>query len=903
MSMSQPARPLRATYRLQLHKDFTLGEARAIVPYLAELGISHVYTSPILKARPGSTHGYDVADPKIVSPELGGEDAFRAFVTTLHEHDLGYVLDIVPNHMGTGSSNPYWEDVLANGRESIYGHWFDIDWDAPDPALRGRVMLPVLGGELEAVLGRGEISIGCVEGETAGRVRYFDNSYPLSPEAADEIGGETIDGSTELSQRRVQEILDRQHYSLVSWRRAAKDINYRRFFDINELVALRMEDPSVFEETHARILEWVGDGSLDGLRIDHIDGLLDPQAYLDRLRAEVTARRGKDFPIYVEKILSPGEQLRRGWPVDGTTGYEILNDLEAVMIDDRGFAVIEAAYRKLMRSSGEPLTFEQMAIDGKIAILRGSLGPDVSRLTRLLVPIATSAGRLVSHGSDASPAPDDVEPDVEALRDGIIELIACLPVYRTYINDGDGHLPAEDVGVLERAFSRARERGRAAPESLDLLSDVLRPTAPVDDRADRAARQLFIRRFQQTSGPATAKGVEDTGLYLYMPLVSRNEVGGAPDRPLDVAIPALHTANGMRASHWPRNLVCSNTHDTKRSADVRARLDVLAEMPELWMRNVRRWRMLNRGSRVAIGRRSAPDVNTEYLFYQTLVGVWPQGLGEGANPKPGAMEDLHGRVEAYMIKAVKEGKSRSNWTDPDEKFETAMKAYIHTALFRSPAFLSDFAQVARRTGRPGLWNALSRTLLHMTVPGVPDIYQGGELFNFALVDPDNRRPVNYSERQEMLTGLLAHDGNDSMFIDELIRSPEDGRVKMHVFRSVLRARRERFALFSEGGYAPLMARGPEAGRVIAFARTWEGEAAIVVVPRLPAGLSGGERAPVGKDVWSDTALMISQELAGRSWTCALTGRTVSGGTGGDGIEIADVLATFPVALLVSRPAA
>ena len=539
--MPHPTRPLRATYRLQVHKDFTLENAREIVPYLAQLGISHLYTSPILTARPGSTHGYDVADPKVVNPEIGGEDAFRALVKELHAHDLGWILDIVPNHMGTGSSNPYWEDVLAKGRESIYGHWFDIDWDSPDPALEGRVLLPVLGDELDAVIGKGEISLGCLEGQDAPRVVYFDNSFPLSPETAKEIGTERVVGKSIEDQRRVREILDRQRYSLVSWRRAAKDINDRRFFDINELVALRMEDPSVFEETHARILEWVADGSLDGLRIDHIDGLLDPQGYLDRLRAEVTARRGEAFPIYVEKILSPGEQLRRSWPVDGTTGYEILNDLEAVMIDDRGFAIIEDAYRKLMRASGDTLTFEQMAISGKIAILRGSLSPDVTRLMRLLVPIARPAGVLVAHGgagadravgagsgggTGGSPSSgaagagragshrgsDGASIDEEALRDGIIELIACLPVYRTYIDGGDGQVTEDDARVLEHAFTRARERGHAPPEVLNLLSEIMRPSAPVDDPAERAARQLFIRRFQQTSGPATAKGVEDTGL-------------------------------------------------------------------------------------------------------------------------------------------------------------------------------------------------------------------------------------------------------------------------------------------------------------------------------------------------------------------------------------------------------
>ena len=911
--MPQAPRPLRATYRLQVHKEFTLGQVREIVPYLADLGVSHIYTSPVLKARPGSTHGYDVADPKVVNPEIGGEDAFRALVETLHAHDLGYILDIVPNHMGTGSSNPYWEDVLANGRESIYGHWFDIDWESPDATLRGRVLLPVLGDELDAVIAKGELSIGCVEGESAPRVRYFDKSFPLSPDAVEEVGSETIEGASHDNQRRIREILERQHYTLASWRRASKDINYRRFFDINELVALRMEDPSVFEETHARILEWVEDGSLDGLRIDHIDGLLDPQGYLERLRVEVTQRRGKDFPIYVEKILSPGEQLRGTWPVDGTTGYEVLNDLEAVMIDERGYSIIEDAYRKLMRPGGETLTFEQMAIDGKIAILRGSLSPDVTRLCRLLVPIARSAGALVAQGSGSGGGRAAAQPgsaggtqrgsdgasvDDEALRDGIIELIACLPVYRTYIDGGDGQVPEDDAKVLEHAFTRARERGQASPDVLDLLSDVLRPAAPVDDPADRAARQLFIRRFQQTSGPATAKGVEDTGLYLYMPLVSRNEVGGSPDRPLEVAVPALHEANEIRAAHWPRNLVCANTHDTKRSADVRARLDVLAAMPSQWLHGVRRWRRLNKASRVSIGRRSAPDFNTEYLFYQTLLGVWPHECEVGEYPKGEQMEALHERVEAYMLKAVKEGKSRSNWTDPDEKFEAAMKNFIHTAIFRSPTFLADFAQIATRASRPGFWNALTRTMLHLTVPGVPDIYQGGELFNFALVDPDNRRPVDYRARRELLDDLASWEIGDQAVIQRLIAHPANGRAKMHVFMRVLRARRENFELFAGGAYERLTAEGAESRHVIAFARTHGDSAAVVVVPRLPASLTGSEVAPIGAGVWGETTVSLPRGLAGRTWTCAITGRTIAGGNE-RGLPLGEILATFPVALLLA----
>jgi (1->4)-alpha-D-glucan 1-alpha-D-glucosylmutase len=489
--------------------------------------------------------------------------------------------------------------------------------------------------------------------------------------------------------------------------------------------------------------------------------------------------------------------------------------------------------------------------------------------------------------------------DEEALRDGIIELIACLPVYRTYIDGGDGQVPEEDVKVLEHAFTRARERGIASADALDLLSDVLRPAGPVDDPADRAARQLFIRRFQQTSGPATAKGVEDTGLYLYMPLVSRNEVGGSPDRRLEVAVPTLHEANEIRARHWPRNLVCSNTHDTKRSADVRARLDVLAAMPNQWLQGVRRWRMLNKASRVSIGRRSAPDFNTEYLFYQTLLGVWPHECEEGEYPKGDEMEALHKRVEAYMLKAVKEGKSRSSWTDPDEKFEAALKNFIHTTIFRSPTFLTDFAQIATRTTRPGFWNALTRTMLHLTVPGVPDIYQGGELFNFALVDPDNRRPVDYGTRREMLDELASRAIEDEALIGRLIAHPSTGGAKMHVFRTVLRARRENFELFAEGDYVRLPAEGTESRHVISFARTHADAAAIVVVPRLPASLTGGEVAPISAGVWGDTAVSLPPALAGRTWTCAITGRSVRAG-GERGLAVGEILATFPVALLVAN---
>ena len=896
MKKQHQAPPLRATYRVQVHAKFTLDDARAIVPYLARLGISHLYTSPILKARPGSTHGYDVADPTVVNPEIGGEDAFRALVQTLHEHGMGYLLDIVPNHMGTGESNPFWEDVLANGRTSRYGRWFDIDWDVPDPALNGRVLVPVLGDELDDVLDRGELSIEPAGPYGTPRLKYFDKSFPLSPETAAAVRGETIAGKGAEPRRRIREILDQQHYNLASWRRAATEINYRRFFDINELVALRMEDPSVFEATHARILEWVDNGSLDGLRIDHIDGLYDPQGYLERLRAEVARRRGEGFPILVEKILSPGERLRTGWPVQGTTGYEILNDLESVLIDAEGFADIEAGYHKLVRSTGLPGSFEEVAMEGKLKVLRGALHPDVARLARVLAPIAARSAMLASHGAastgDVAPPPNE-----EVLTEAIVELIACLPVYRTYLDGGDGQVPAQDAEVLDRAFTLARERGKASSEALDILSDVLRPESVPDDPSDQAARRSFVRRFQQTSGPATAKGVEDTALYLYMPLVSRDEVGGSPDRPLEQAMTILHEANAHRAAHWPQNLVCTNTHDTKRTTGVRSRLDVLSEIPDEWMRRVRRWRALNRPHRTTAKRRTAPDPNTEYLFYQALLGIWPLGLAPGTQPSTEVMGELRERLEAYMLKAAKEGKARTTWTDPNEAFEEALKKFVERALTDSPEFLADFGDFANQVARPGLWNTLSRTLLHLTVPGVPDIYQGDELWSFALVDPDNRRPVDYDQRRALLSRLEDAGAQHTGHVADLLRTPEDGRVKMHIIREVLRVRREHDALFARGTYLPLRAVGAERDSVVAFARLHQSEAAITVVPRLVADLVGERAAPTGGVVWGDARLELPASLMGRAWTCALTGRLMSSPQ--KGLALGEILASLPVALLLA----
>ena len=958
---------LGATYRLQLHKDFTFDDARELVPYLDRLGVTHAYSSPILKARPGSTHGYDVADPTTANPELGGEEARVKWARAIVDAGLGLLLDIVPNHMGTGSANPFWEDVLTHGAASRHGRWFDIRWSSAEQPLRGRVLLPVLGDKLPKVIERNELTIALHDGRL--RLHYFENDFPLDPgtwpalleRASDSRGGagersaprpadverlrEITDALKRLPRRtaahadvrsaaaaeavgelatllkrspplrrrieaiaerfgrgakgheRMRALVEAQAYRLAFWRRAARLINYRRFFDINELVALRMERDEVFGAVHDRVLEWVEQGEVHGLRVDHIDGLLDPLGYLERLRREANARSGAPatsnaFPIFVEKILTPGERLREEWPVQGTTGYEFLNDLESVFIDPDGVEAITAFYRSLRPGTRrDPLDdFEEAAMRGKVRILTGSLAPDVRGLAAMLLPIAKRDPRMRASGT-------------ARLTKALTEWLACFPVYRTYV-DGRQPVPdAADRDVVERVVRRATERGRIAPHVIAFLRDVM--LKPGTD--DREERLRFIAKLQQTSGPATAKGVEDTAIYQYVPLVSLNEVGGDPARSLDAAVSRFHEGNAERARAWPRNLLCTNTHDTKRSADVRARLDVLAETPDLWTAAVTRWRSMNAPHRRRVDGREAPDPNSEYLLYQTLLGIWPLDAAKrGAVPNGAVVGKLRERVEEYMLKAVKEAKIHSSWTDTNEEFEDALKGFIAAILSTSAparsAFLRDVAAVASRAGRSGLWNSLSRIALHLTAPGVPDLYRGDELWNFTLVDPDNRRPVDFERRSALLGEISerfeASPRSRSTLLDEVVATPEDDRLKLLVTWRALQARRKRLELFVDGSYEPLEVVGDRVRHVVAFARRLGDQASITIASRLTYALSGIDRAPVGADVWGHTHVVIPAEL-GTRWRCTIAGEEVRGERRGDGValELSAALNQLPVAVL------
>ena len=861
---------LTATYRLQMNAAFTFADALARVPYFARLGVSHLYLSPILMARAGSMHGYDVVDPSRLNPELGNEDDLIALATALASRGMGIVLDIVPNHMGIGSQNWRWEDVLTHGQASRYAKWFDIDW-SPRGTGKGKVVLPALGDELERVLERGELSVLVREGESP-RVRYFQQSFPLDaatlpPEL--QLTTFDVEETGELAKLfsgiegkdRLRELLSVQHYRLDFWRRGIDEINYRRFFDVNDLVAVRIHDDDVFHESHALILRLVRDGIIEGLRVDHIDGLRDPHAYLTRLRAEVG-----EIPIFVEKILTRGEELRRDWPVQGTTGYEFLNELEDTFLDPAGTAAIEAAYRRSRRLSADE-TFPALARAGKSSMLTRALHSDVLRLTRSLASIAKQAKR------------DWTSLQMES---ALLAFIAALPVYRTYL-DARSTVSDDDRDLVERARRDAVEASPEHREQIVFIADLLLDRVPT---ATPQERLEFTARLQQLSGPATAKGIEDTALYVYVPLVSRNEVGGAPDHSLDDAVALFHEANRARAAHWPLTLNATNTHDTKRSADVRARLDALSEVSDEWERSYRRWRRLNARHRTTLNGRLAPDTNTEYLIYQTLVALWPPpraGRRSDDLPDKTWRESVRTRLTRYALKAAREAKVRTSWTEPAPEYEHAIDQFVRAILEPSDdaPFLTDVARFVARLAPIGVANSLSRVALHLTSPGTPDIYQGDELWDFALVDPDNRAAVDYDRRIRLLDelGSLAD-----------LSVAQDDRLKLLLTSRLLQLRRANPALFTHGDYEPLVAEGPASNNVIAFLRHHGPNRLVVVASRLTNGLIHSDASKF----WNDTRLTIPP-VHGNSELRSVfdDAMTFNEPT----IQLAELFRTIPVAVL------
>ena len=813
-----------ATYRLQFHKNFRFKDASALVPYLASLGISHVYASPFLKARPGSTHGYDVIDHNEVNPEIGTERELEALIGELKKHGMGMVLDLVPNHMGVlHADNAWWLDVLEKGRASAYARFFDIDW------ARGKLLLPVLGKHYGDALE--ELKLEKKAGKWS--VRYFDHRFPLNARSQVRL-------RPPRDTLALHRLLEKQHYRLAYWRVASDEINYRRFFEITDLAGVRVEDPAVFEATHGLAARLARQGGIDGVRIDHPDGLADPKQYFERL-AELFPRRW----IVIEKILADHETLPEDWPVHGETGYRFVNVLTGVFVDTAAESRFDRIYR---RFTGERRTFDEIARESRWLIMATTLAAELHMLSNWLARIA--AGNRYTRDYTAS-----------GLRKALAEIAAQFPVYRTYVSARG--VSANDRRVIDAAVSAAKRASRIAdPSVFDFVRSVLLlENVPPGTRRNEMLR--FSMRFQQFTAPVVAKGIEDTAFYRYNRLIALNEVGGHPAR-FGFALKEFHAAAEERARRWPYTMLGSSTHDTKRSEDVRARLAVLSELASGWRVALRRWSRMNHAG---ISR------GDEYHFYQALVGVWPGKV----------TTDLVERLKAYMLKAAREGKERTSWINPDAEYEKALELFVRQSL-ENGRFVDDVKNTVAPLARLGLLVGLSQALVKVASPGVPDYYQGTEIWDFSLVDPDNRRPVDYAVRSRTLKALGE---NVSDFLENL----EDGRAKLHVIRKGLEVRRKHPALFHGARYAPLYADGGREENVIAFSLSDGADSIAAVAPRLFAHLvDGDDRAPLGTKAWGEARL----QLDGRYVNVLTNEEHECRGN----LSLARLLATFPVALLV-----
>ncbi len=812
----------RATYRLQLNEKFRLPDALALVPYLRDLGVSHLYVSPLFKARPHSLHGYDVCDYTQLNPEIGGEEDLAKLIAALRENQLGLVLDIVPNHMGIGApENHWWWDVLTHGASSQYASYFDIDWETDDLRLRGKVPLPILEDRYGRVLEKGALQLQLDNGRLV--LRCHDNELPLAPAS--------IPSGADLARlnshpEALDELISRQNYFLTYWRHGDSRLKHRRFFTISSLIGLRVEDERVFNHSHSLVKTWLENGWLDGLRVDHPDGLRDPAQYLTRLR-HLAPRAW----IVVEKILEAGEDLPRGWPVAGTTGYDFLNVVNGLFVDAGAEKVLTDFYAEF---TGEPTHYARLVCDRKRAVLDDSFIAEVNALVELLVRIAARYWRHRDFTRGE-------------FRQALVEAAACLPVYRTYItSELPAPAPADAANIEDSLGACRRRRPELAPELFDFLGDLLLLRARGD------LENEFVARFQQLSGPAMAKGVEDTVFYCFNRFIALNEVGGDPGA-FGVRVEAFHDFCRRQQEAWPEAMLATATHDTKRGEDVRARLAVLSEMPQEWGEHVRRWSAMNQRHR----RGQWPDRNAEYLFYQTLVGAWPLSAE---------------RAVEFMLKATAEAKQFTNWTEPNEAYRAALRGFV-TDTMGDAEFMGDVAGCVNSIIDHGWRNSLSQTLLKMTAPGAPDFYQGADLWDLSLVDPDNRRPVDFDLRRRLLAEL------DGLSPQEIWRRRAEGLPKLWLIRQVLRLRRERPEWFGrEAGYEPLFATGPKASCMVGFLR---GREVAVIATRLPLTLAGD---------WADTALALPPG----QWRNVLTGE--SGGA--NCLPLGSLVGSFPVAVLV-----
>ena len=980
-----------ATYRVQLHAKFGFRDALAIVPYLDALGVTDLYLSPFLRAQAGSQHGYDVVDHGQLNPEIGTEEDLIALSDALTARKMGLLVDVVPNHVGIGSKNARWLDVLENGPSSIHARFFDIDWAPLKPELAGKILLPILGDHYGAVLERGELQLSFENG--AFWLKYFDERLPIAPRSKRHIlrhGLAELEATSppedvhvlellsvitalenlppigvttpakvierhrekEVVKRRLSALveqsdairahidravatlngnkddpssfdlldalLDEQAYRLAYWRVAGEEINYRRFFDINGLAAIRQEDPIVFEETHRVILRLLREGRIDGMRIDHPDGLYDPAEYLRMLQEEVVVCAARDLlveragskelgeaqckllesslrrafaeafrkdprdlryrPLYVvvEKILSRKERIPEDWAIDGTTGYEFLNLLNGIFVARENERRLDDTY---LGAVGR-VELAELVRRNKKMIMKTSMVSELNVLAHRL----SSLSERSRHTRDFT---------LNSLRHALIEMVACFPIYRTYIHDWS--VDDRDRAFIEQAYAEARKRtDEIDVATLDFLRDILL-MKPILGPGESAKQQhlAFVMKLQQVTGPVMAKGLEDTTFYVYNRLVSLNEVGGEPER-FGISVEAFHRANDARRRRWPASLLATSTHDTKRSEDVRARIDVLSELPDAWHRFVAIAREANEKRKVRVGERLVPDAAEELLFYQTLLGAapsWPVAADE--------KEGLRTRIEDYMLKAVKEAKVNNSWTNHDPAYDEGIRGFIRHVfdVEADDPFGEALRALHKRCTRAGRINSIAAEMLKACAPGVPDVYQGTELFDLSLVDPDNRRPVDYERRAKLLGELDARTDRLAL-ARELMQRPDD-RLKLFVTATTLRTRRALLPLFLEGSYVPLETVGPRGQHLCAFARVHQRSIAIVVAPRLVSSLVGDRNA------WSDTFIVVHDEIAEQieegeaTLVDAFTGeaRRLTRREGAHVLPAAEILRDFPLALL------
>ncbi|MBI3896421.1 MAG: malto-oligosyltrehalose synthase [Acidobacteria bacterium] len=955
----KPARVPVSTYRLQFNAGFTFRDATALIPYLSSMGITECYCSPLLAARPNSPHGYDITDHNSLNAELGTEEDFETFTAGLAANGLGLILDFVPNHMAIDpSSNLWWRDVLENGPSSPYAHFFDIDWDPEKSELLGKILLPILGEQYGVALESGQIQVKFEDG--AFSLQYFDINLPLNARAMhmllrhdlesleaksspddpslrefrsilfqlDHMPGETeADPALILERRReksvaqerlaklaqdsslirkqigqnirtfngelgkpesydlLHDLLELQPYRLAYWRTAQHEINYRRFFEINELAGIRMEDPDVFAATHVLILRLIRRGVVTGLRLDHVDGLFDPSEYFQRLNANCAGVP----PLYlvVEKILTAGEPLRKEWPIHGTTGYDFLNDLNGLFVDSQNAQSFKKLYARFVEQ--DELFFE-VVYQSKKLIIMTSLASELNMLARELNRISETNRRYRDF-------------TLASLQEALREVVACFPLYRTYFTPRGWE--DFDLKTIDTALARALRRNPAMEASVfRFIREMLLPerTAILPEK-EYQERVQFAMKFQQYTGPVQAKGLEDTAFYRYAPLVSLNEVGGDPAR-FGRSPEEFHQANLRRLEGWPLTLLATATHDTKRGEDARARLNVLSEIPDAWRTILFRWARANTGTHTLIDGKPAPDRSDEYLYYQALLSAWPaESTGE---PEPAFVE----RILQFMQKAIKEKKINTSWINPSEEYDNAMASFVRHTLTgsRSKRFLRLFLPFQRRIAWLGMLNSLAQAVLKMASPGVPDFFQGTELWDLSFVDPDNRRPIAYGRRQALLEkmGCVLNSCSPETgmaVVQEMLANWQDGRIKLYLTVAGLRLRRKYPALFLEGKYIPLTVDGEHKEHIVAFARNLGSQSVIAVVPRLIARLVGASPyPPVGPEIWRETTISLPADLAVHVYQNALTHARVAPVSQTDQIQVsvAETLKVCPIAILCSE---